>query len=80
MTDVADVVAQERSNYPWFLVLGPSMKHFVIASQMPGALIESLYLSSPRDVAGLHRRSTIAALGQGYANGIKAYFDGHTHR
>ena len=79
-TDVADVVPQEWKNYPWFLVLGPSRKHKVIATTMPGALIESLYLSSPRDVAALRHESTLRALGRGYADGIRAYFDGHvTH-
>lgn len=77
VTDVADVVPQERADYPWFLVLGPSMKHYVIGTNMPGALIESLYLSSPRDVAALRHASTIAAIARGYAAGIHAYFNGH---
>ncbi|GAC1521205.1 MAG: hypothetical protein NVS2B16_28670 [Chloroflexota bacterium] len=77
-TDVADVVPQDRSDYPWFLVLGPSMKHYVVGTIMPGALVETLYLSSPRDATALHRSSTIAAIAHGYANGIRTYFDGHT--
>lgn len=74
-TDVADVVPQEWKHYPWFLVLGPSRPHKVIATTMPGALIESLYLSSPRDVAALRHESTLRALGRGYADGIRSYFD-----
>ncbi|MGI8824947.1 MAG: N-acetylmuramoyl-L-alanine amidase family protein [Chloroflexota bacterium] len=75
-TDVADIVPQTRADYPWFLVLGPSKKGYVVGTRMPGALIETLYLSSPRDVAALHHRAIMAALAQGYAGGIKEYFDG----
>jgi N-acetylmuramoyl-L-alanine amidase len=72
-TDVADIVPQARPDYPWFLQLGPPMRHFVIATTMPGALIETLYLSSPSDAAALHRPSIIAAAARGYAEGIQAY-------
>ncbi len=72
-TDVADIVPQARADYPWFLVLGPSVHHYVIASKMPGALIETLYLTSARDAAALQHPAIIAAAGRGYANGIRAY-------
>lgn len=79
-TDVADKVPQRFANYPWFFVLGPSWKKRITGTDMPGALIESLFLSSPRDVAALHHRSTIPALARGYAQGIRAYFGGKTTR
>jgi N-acetylmuramoyl-L-alanine amidase len=79
-TDVADKVPQRFANYPWFFVLGPSYKKRITGTAMPGALIESLFLSSPRDVAALHRRNTIPALARGYAAGIRAYFHGKTTR
>lgn len=79
-TDVADVVPQMRADYPWFLVLGPSRRHFVTGTAMPGALIETLYLTSPRDVAALHHAAILQALGQGYADGIRAYFGGSVRR
>jgi N-acetylmuramoyl-L-alanine amidase len=72
-TDVADIVPQSRKDYPWFLVLGPSRPRWLTGTSMPAALIESLYLSSPRDVAALRRPSTIAAIAKGYAAGIHAY-------
>lgn len=75
-TDVADVAPQRFADYPWFFVLGPSKKHAITASQMPGALIETLFLSSTRDDAALHRSSTIPAIARGYAAGIRAYFGG----
>jgi N-acetylmuramoyl-L-alanine amidase len=79
-TDVADKVPQRFANYPWFFVLGPSWKKRITGTSMPGALIESLFLTSPRDVAALHRHGTIPALARGYAQGIHAYFDGKTTR
>jgi N-acetylmuramoyl-L-alanine amidase len=72
-TDVADVVPQTRADYPWFLVLGPSRKHWLTGTGMPGALIESMFLSSPRDAEALRHASTITALAKGYAAGIRAY-------
>lgn len=79
-TDVADRVPQRFKDYPWFFVLGPSWKKRITGSAMPGALIESLFLSSPRDVAALHRPGTIPALARGYADGIRAYLGGRTTR
>ena len=79
-TDVADVVPQTRADYPWFLVLGPSVRHYVIGSAMPGALVETMYLSSPRDAAALLKQSIIKAAARGYANGIRMYFAGQSRR
>ena len=72
-TDVADVVPQTRADYPWFLVLGPSRKRWLTGSAMPGALIESMFLSSPRDATALQHAATITALARGYAAGIHAF-------
>ncbi|HZU14435.1 MAG TPA: N-acetylmuramoyl-L-alanine amidase [Chloroflexota bacterium] len=77
-TDVADKVPQRFPNYPWFFVLGPSWPKRITGSAMPGALIESLYLTSTSDATALKRSGTIAAIARGYAEGIRAYFHGHT--
>jgi N-acetylmuramoyl-L-alanine amidase len=74
LTDVQDLVPQTRADYPWFLVLGPSRHKWLTGSAMPGALIESLFLSSPRDAAALHHTAYLKALAQGYADGVGAYF------
>jgi N-acetylmuramoyl-L-alanine amidase len=74
--DVQDMIPQTRADYPWFLVLGPSLYHFVTATTMPGARVETLFLTSPSDNAALRRAPTLPALGRGYANGIRAYFGG----
>ena len=78
-TDVADVVPQTRADYPWFLVLGPSRKRWLTGSAMPGALIESMFLSSPRDASALWHAATITALARGYAAGIHAYLQQSAH-
>lgn len=77
-TDVSDLVPQTRADYPWFLVLGPSRRHFITGTAMPGALIESMYLSNPGDAAALARPSIVNAVGRGYAEGIREYFGGRT--
>lgn len=79
-TDVADVVPQTYANYPWFFQLGPSWPHRITGTQMPGALIETLFLTSPQDDAALRRPGIIAAAARGYAAGIRAYFGGHAHQ
>lgn len=79
-TDVADKVPQRFANYPWFFVLGPSWPKRITGSAMPGALIESLYLTSPSDAAALKRPGTVAAIARGYAQGIRIYFHGRTWR
>jgi N-acetylmuramoyl-L-alanine amidase len=79
-TDVADIVPQSRPDYPWFLVLGPSRHRWITGSAMPGALIETLYLSSPRDVAALQRHSTLDAIAAGYARGIQLFLNAQARR
>lgn len=78
-TDVADVVPQTRADYPWFLVLGPSRAHWLTGTAMPGALLESMYLTNPQDAAALRRPATITALAKGYAAGISAYLRQSAH-
>jgi N-acetylmuramoyl-L-alanine amidase len=79
-TDVADIVSQARADYPWFLVLGPSRHHWLTGTAMPGALIETMYMSSPRDDAAMRKPAIVNAVARGYADGIHAYFGGHTTR
>lgn len=79
-TDVADPVPQEWPDYPWFLVLGPSRRHRVVGTRMPGALIETLYMSSPRDDIAMRNPALVAAMARGYADGIRQYFNGRVTR
>jgi N-acetylmuramoyl-L-alanine amidase len=79
-TDAADLTPQAWPDYPWFLILGPARRHRVVASQMPGALIETLFMSSPHDDTAMHNPKDVAAMAYGYASGIRAYFHGRTTR
>jgi hypothetical protein len=79
-TDVADPVPQAWPDYPWFLVLGPSRTHRVVGSNMPGALIETLFMSSPQDDGAMRNPKLVAAMAQGYADGIRQYFNGRVDR
>jgi N-acetylmuramoyl-L-alanine amidase len=47
----------------------------VVASEMPGAIIESLFISSHSDAAILATEDGITAIVDAYVNGIVAYFD-----
>jgi N-acetylmuramoyl-L-alanine amidase len=79
-TDVSDPVPQEWPDYPWFLVLGPSRRRRVVGTAMPGALIETLFMSSPRDDTAMHNSRMVAAMARGYADGIRQYFNGRIDR
>jgi N-acetylmuramoyl-L-alanine amidase len=78
-TDQSDQIPQTRADYPWFLILGPSWHHWLTGTAMPGALIESLFLSSSRDAAALRRTSILKALARGYEYGVGAYFGWKSH-
>ncbi|HMA37293.1 MAG TPA: N-acetylmuramoyl-L-alanine amidase [Chloroflexia bacterium] len=54
-------------------LLGPHNKRITRPSLMPGALGETLFLSNAADAAQLARPAMIAAIAQGYADGILAY-------
>jgi len=60
-TDVSDVSPQEWPDYPWFLQLGPARSHRIVATTMPGALIETLFMSNPMDVAAMRKPQIDAA-------------------
>jgi len=54
-------------------VLGPLTPRMARASNMPGALGETLYLSNPTEAAWLGREAMITALARGYYEGIVGY-------
>jgi N-acetylmuramoyl-L-alanine amidase len=79
-TDASDITPQTWPDYPWFLQLGPARWHRVVATQMPGALIETLFMSSPMDDAAMRKPQIDATIARGYADGILEYFHGHTSK
>lgn len=54
-------------------LLGPPNKRIARPSQMPGALVETLFLSNAVDAAGLARVEILNAAGAGLATGIQEY-------
>jgi len=55
-------------------LLGPLTPRVARASNMPGALGETLYLTNPTETAWLARDDVLAAIARGYYEGIVAYF------
>jgi len=66
MTDSSAVGAGEH-----FYILGPDA---VRPSQMPGALVEGLFLTNPVDALQLRNPQTVDALAQAYAQAVKDYY------
>jgi N-acetylmuramoyl-L-alanine amidase len=54
-------------------LLGPAGGRIARASNMPGVLVEGLFLTNPDDAALLADAATIQALARGYADGAAAY-------
>lgn len=50
-----------------------------VATQMPGVLGESLFISNPADAAMLRRERTRDAIAAGYRDAIVAYFERYPH-
>jgi len=62
--------------YGHLFLLGPLSPRVARASNMPGALGESLYLSNPVESALLARDDILTAIAKGYYDGINRYFAG----
>jgi N-acetylmuramoyl-L-alanine amidase len=65
-----------RKPYGHLFLLGPLSPRVARASNMPGALGESLYMSNPVEGALLARDDILTAIAKGYYNGINSYFAG----
>jgi N-acetylmuramoyl-L-alanine amidase len=65
-----------KKPYGHLFVLGPLTPRVARASEMPGALGETLYLTNPGEASLLASDQTLAAIAQGYYDGIAAYFSG----
>jgi N-acetylmuramoyl-L-alanine amidase len=63
-----------KKPYGHLFLLGPVSPRVARASNMPGALGESLYLSNPVEGALLARDDILTAIAKGYYDGIKRYF------
>jgi N-acetylmuramoyl-L-alanine amidase len=68
-------VGMARDVFDRYVITGPDQPGAINASQMPGAIIESLFISNDSDAAILASDAGRAAIVDAYVNGIVAYFD-----
>ncbi|CAN5699196.1 hypothetical protein BH09CHL1_BH09CHL1_15360 [soil metagenome] len=68
-------VGMARDVFDRYVITGPDQAGAINASQMPGAIIESLFISNDSDAAILASDAGRAAIVNAYVNGIVAYFD-----
>jgi N-acetylmuramoyl-L-alanine amidase len=64
-----------RKPFGHLFLLGPRTPRVASASNMPGALGESLYLTNPTEASLLAEDTFLSALAQGYFKGIEGYFN-----
>jgi N-acetylmuramoyl-L-alanine amidase len=68
-------ISQEASDYGHLLLLGPAVPNwFSTPSEMPGALIEPLFLTDPFEAGVAASAAGQRAIARGLAQAIKAYF------
>lgn len=72
--ETADV-GMARDVFDRYVITGPDQAGRINASQMPGAIIESLFISNDSDAAILASDAGRATIVDAYVNGIVAYFD-----
>jgi N-acetylmuramoyl-L-alanine amidase len=73
--DATADIGGSRDVFDQYVITGPAQPGSVVASEMPGAIIESLFISSHSDAAILATEDGITAIVDAYVNGIVAYFD-----
>jgi N-acetylmuramoyl-L-alanine amidase len=74
--DDADAdIGGSRDVFDQYVITGPAQPGAVVASEMPGAIIESLFISSHSDAAILATEEGKDTIATAYVNGIVAYFN-----
>lgn len=73
--DATADIGGSRDVFDQYVITGPSQPGAVVASEMPGAIVESLFISSHSDAAILATDGGRAAIVDAYVNGIVAYFN-----
>ena len=66
----ADVQGPASVEHSWVLGTNPNFS----PAQMPGAIIESLFLSNPDDLAFLHKPEALDVIAAAVKEGIDSYF------
>jgi N-acetylmuramoyl-L-alanine amidase len=72
--DTSSSVQTPNSRYKHFVILGPAAPGEIVASEMPGAIVEALFVSNDGDAAVLASPSGRNAIVNAYEEAIVQYF------
>lgn len=75
LPDTTADVQKEQSLFRHFIMTGPEVPGVVIASKMPGAIVEALFVSNDGDAAVLSTAEGRNAIVSAYENAIVEYFE-----
>jgi N-acetylmuramoyl-L-alanine amidase len=70
-------VQREHPVFKHFIITGPAIPGVITPSEMPGAIVESLFVSNPGDAAVLTSQEGENAIVTAYENAIVEYFEDH---
>ena len=75
LPDTTADVQKEQSSFRHFIITGPEVPGVVQPSEMPGAIVESLFVSNDGDAAVLNSPEGRNAIVTAYENAIVEYFE-----
>lgn len=75
LPDTTANVQNEASLFKHFIITGPEVPGMITPSVMPGAIVETLFVSNDGDVAVLSSPEGKEAIVTAYENAIVEYFE-----
>ena len=75
LPDTSANVQMEHSLFKHFLITGPAVPGAIVPSEMPGAIVEALFLSNDGDAAVLASPEGRDAIVSAYENAVIEYFE-----
>lgn len=75
LPDTAADVQMEHQVFKHFIITGPEIPGVIEPSKMPGAIVESFFLSNPNDVAVMTSPDGANAIVTAYEQAIVEYFE-----
>lgn len=77
LPDTTANVQMDHALFQHFIITGPAVKGVIVPSKMPGAIVESLFVSNDIDASVLGSPEGHDAIVTAYENAIVEYFDRH---
>jgi N-acetylmuramoyl-L-alanine amidase len=77
LPDTTANVQLDRALFQHFIVTGPAVPGVIVPSKMPGAIVETLFVSNDVDATVLGSQEGHDAIVTAYENAIVEYFDRH---